>query len=52
MGRFDGAMVAVIPLSSLQPDIDDPALPEGSQAALTDARRAAPDRHRRPTPSP
>ena len=37
MGRFDGAMIAVIPLSSLQPDVDDPALPEGSQAALTDA---------------
>ena len=37
MGRFDGAMVALIPLSSLQPDVDDPALPEGSQAALTDA---------------
>lgn len=37
MGRFDGAMVALIPLSSLQPDMRDPALPEGSQAALTDA---------------
>ena len=37
MGRFDGAMVALIPLSSLQPDMDDAALPEGSQAALTDA---------------
>ena len=37
MGRFDGAMVALIPLSSLQPDLDDPSLPEGSQAALTDA---------------
>ena len=24
MGRFDGAMVAVIPLSALQPDLDDP----------------------------
>jgi two-component sensor histidine kinase len=36
MGRFDGAMVAVIPLSALQPDLDDPALPSGSQAALTD----------------
>ena len=39
MGRFDGAMVALIPLSSLQPDVDDPALPEGSEAALTDADR-------------
>ena len=37
MGRFDGAMVAVIPLSSLQSDVDDPSLPDGSQAALTDA---------------
>jgi len=36
LGRFDGAMVAVIPLSSLQADMDDPYLPEGSQAALTD----------------
>ena len=35
-GTFDGAMVALIPLSSLQPDVDDPSLPEGSQAALTD----------------
>ena len=37
LGRFDGAMVAVIPLSSLQPDVTDRALPAGSQAALTDA---------------
>jgi two-component sensor histidine kinase len=37
MGRFDGAMVALVPLSSLQPDMDDPSLPEGSQAALTDS---------------
>ncbi|CAN5152114.1 sensor histidine kinase PhyK [soil metagenome] len=37
MGRFDGAMTAVIPLDSLQPDITDPALPKGAQAALTDA---------------
>ena len=36
-GRFDGAMVAVIPLDRLQPDIADPALPKGAQAALTDA---------------
>ena len=36
LGTFDGAMVALIPLSSLQPDVDDPSLPEGSQAALTD----------------
>lgn len=37
MGRFDGVMAAIIPLSSLQPDITDPALPKGAQAALTDA---------------
>ena len=37
MGGFDGAFVAVIPLSSLQPDTADRSLPEGSQAALTDA---------------
>ncbi len=37
LGRFDGAMIALIPLSSLQPDVTDPALPTGSQAALTDA---------------
>ena len=37
LGRFDGAMVAVIPLSSLEPDISDRSLPEGSHAALTDA---------------
>ena len=37
MGRFDGAMAAVIPLSALQPDTRDPALPDQSEAALTDA---------------
>ncbi|CAN5125619.1 sensor histidine kinase PhyK [soil metagenome] len=37
MGRFDGAMTAVIPLDSLQPDVTDPALPRDAQAALTDA---------------
>lgn len=37
MGRFDGAMAAVIPLSVLQPDIRDPALPSASEAALTDS---------------
>jgi two-component sensor histidine kinase len=36
LGAFDGAMVALLPLASLQPDVDDPSLPEGSQAALTD----------------
>ena len=37
MGRFDGAMAAVVPLRALQPDVTDPALPKGAQAALTDA---------------
>jgi two-component sensor histidine kinase len=36
LGAFDGAMIAVLPRSALQPDIADRALPEGSQAALTD----------------
>jgi two-component sensor histidine kinase len=38
LGRFDGGMVALIPLDRLQPDVADPALPKGAQAALTDAR--------------
>ncbi len=37
-GRFDGAMLALVPLTSLQPDITDPALPRGSEAALVDAQ--------------
>ena len=36
MGTFDGAMIALIPLTSLQPDTADRALPAGSEAALTD----------------
>ena len=36
MGAFQGVMAAVIPLTALQPDIQDPALPPGSQSALTD----------------
>ncbi|MGU3457142.1 sensor histidine kinase [Brevundimonas sp. M1A4_2e] len=36
MGAFQGAMAATVPLSVLQPDIRDPALPAGSEAALTD----------------
>lgn len=36
MGTFDGAMAALIPLSSLTPDVYDRALPAGSEAALTD----------------
>lgn len=38
LGAFDGAMIAIIPLAALQPDVADPALPEGSEAALTDAQ--------------
>ncbi|WP_435521133.1 sensor histidine kinase PhyK [Brevundimonas faecalis] len=37
LGAFQGAVAAVIPLSTLQPDISDPALPPGSQSAITDA---------------
>ncbi len=36
-GVFAGAMAAVLPLSELQPDVLDPSLPEGTEAALTDA---------------
>ncbi len=37
LGAFQGAIAAVIPLTALQPDIHDPALPSGAQSALTDA---------------
>ncbi|MFJ6025227.1 sensor histidine kinase [Brevundimonas sp. NPDC092305] len=37
LGAFDGVMLALIPLASLQPDVDDPALPVGAETALTDA---------------
>ncbi len=40
MGAFDGVLAAVIPLSALQPDVRDGALPEGTQVALTDASGA------------
>ena len=36
LGAFDGVTAALIPLSTLQPDLTDPGLPPGSQAALTD----------------
>lgn len=36
LGAFDGAMIALIPLSALQPDVEDAGLPAGSEAALTD----------------
>ncbi len=38
LGAFQGAIAAVIPLSALQPDIHDPALPPGAQSAVTDAQ--------------
>ncbi|KAK0329249.1 hypothetical protein LTR94_037574, partial [Friedmanniomyces endolithicus] len=34
MGAFQGAMTAILPLAALQPDIRDPALPLGAQAAV------------------
>ncbi|MFP5449905.1 MAG: sensor histidine kinase [Alphaproteobacteria bacterium] len=36
-GRFDGALAAVVALSSLQPNTTGAALPEGSEVALVDA---------------
>ncbi|HEX4181446.1 MAG TPA: sensor histidine kinase [Caulobacteraceae bacterium] len=35
-GRFDGALVAVIDLDSLRPNLDDPSLPNRTQVALVD----------------
>ncbi|AQR63271.1 histidine kinase [Brevundimonas sp. LM2] len=35
-GAFAGVMAAALPLADLQPDTDDPALPDGAEAALTD----------------
>ncbi len=35
-GGFDGVLATRVPLSILQPDVSDPSLPPGSQAALTD----------------
>lgn len=37
LGGFDGALAAVIALDALRPDVSDPALPDGAEAALTDA---------------
>lgn len=37
LGAFQGAMTALIPLTALQPDVRDPALPADAQAALVDA---------------
>lgn len=34
LGGFDGAIVAQAPLSGLEPDVRDPALPQGTEAAL------------------
>jgi two-component sensor histidine kinase len=36
-GAFDGALAAVIPLSSLQPAAGDPSLPSRSEVALADS---------------
>jgi two-component sensor histidine kinase len=36
-GHFDGAMVAVMSLASLRPNVSDPTLPRGSEVALADA---------------
>jgi two-component sensor histidine kinase len=38
LGGFDGALAAVIALDALRPDVSDPALPDGAEAALTDPR--------------
>lgn len=35
-GRFDGAFVAVIALSSLQPSVTDPSLPRGAEVGLVE----------------
>ena len=37
-GRFNGALVAAIRLSSLAPDLADPTLPRGAEVALADAQ--------------
>ncbi len=37
-GVFAGALAAIMPLAALQPDLTDPALPDGAQAALTDGQ--------------
>ncbi|MCC7267630.1 MAG: sensor histidine kinase [Caulobacteraceae bacterium] len=37
-GEFDGAMAAVISLSSLRPNLGDRSLPQDSQVALTDSQ--------------
>lgn len=36
LGGFEGAMTAILPLATLQPDTSDRALPRDSEAALTD----------------
>lgn len=35
-GGFDGALAAVIPLTSLRPELDEPSLPKGAEVAITD----------------
>lgn len=36
LGTFDGALMAVMPLSSLRPQASDAALPNGAEVAITD----------------
>lgn len=38
LGGFEGSVVAEIPVASLQPSVDDPALPPQAQSALMNAR--------------
>lgn len=38
LGAFDGALVALIPLEELRPNLARRALPEGAEVALTDAQ--------------
>ncbi|MDQ0464896.1 two-component sensor histidine kinase [Caulobacter ginsengisoli] len=35
-GSFDGALAAVIPLTSLRPELDDPGLPADAEVAIAD----------------
>lgn len=36
-GNFDGAAIALLPLSSFEPNVNDPAMPTGTEVVLTDA---------------
>ena len=35
-GGFDGALAAVIPLSKLRPELDDPSLPKDAEVVIAD----------------